>query len=79
MFVNNGDRWKLLRGQRMYHRNSLNHPSPSGEGKGVGSIGVAQTCTPHPNPSLEGEGLISPTLGATFTCSHPQPKISACA
>ncbi|MBL0922952.1 MAG: excinuclease ABC subunit UvrA [Sphingomonadaceae bacterium] len=33
------------------------HPSPSGEGTGVGSIGLAQTSPPHPNPSFKGEGL----------------------
>ena len=45
-------------------------PSPSGEGKGVGPVGVAQTYMPHPNPveplgpvrgtgpsTPEGEGL----------------------
>jgi hypothetical protein len=29
-------------------------PSPSGEGKGVGPVGVAQTFMPHPNP-VEGD------------------------
>ncbi|HMO75504.1 MAG TPA: excinuclease ABC subunit UvrA [Sphingopyxis sp.] len=38
---------------------ALLHPSPSGEGTGVGSIGLTppQNAKPHPNPSPEGEGL----------------------
>ena len=60
----------LFGGWCICYWNSLDHPSPLGEGKGVGPLGVAQTYMPHPNPveplgpvrgtgpsTPEGEGL----------------------
>jgi DNA ligase (NAD+) len=39
------------------------HPSPSGEGPGVGAVGgAAPENSPHPNPSPEGEGLGIPDV-----------------
>ncbi|WP_260583399.1 valine--tRNA ligase [Sphingopyxis sp. PET50] len=48
------------------------HPSPSGEGAGVGSLDAAprQDDTPHPNPSPEGEGLI-PRPGSLLARHYP--------
>ncbi|OQW80533.1 MAG: hypothetical protein BVN32_01410 [Proteobacteria bacterium ST_bin14] len=41
------------------------HPSPLGEGPGVGAISLTETNapweSPHPNPSPKGEGLESAT------------------
>ncbi|MHA3840084.1 valine--tRNA ligase [Sphingomonas aestuarii] len=46
------------------------HPSPSGEGPGVGPARLTETDargeTPHPNPSPEGEGLKAPKLGGRY-------------
>jgi DNA mismatch repair protein MutL len=38
------------------------HPSPSGEGLGVGNVDLSDWHNPHPNPSPEGEGLAETRL-----------------
>ena len=45
------------------------HPSPSGEGLGVGAV-PPRSDKPHPNPSPEGEGLNRPVTLAAVTGAH---------
>ena len=50
------------------------HPSPSGEGPGVGAVRPSRFDkphpNPHPNPSPEGEGLDRPVTLAAVTGAH---------
>ena len=46
-----------------------NHPSPSGEGPGVGAV-PPRSDKPHPNPSPEGEGLKRAIALAAVTGAH---------
>ncbi len=82
-FMDTADGADLLaaykRAANLLKQANLSHPSPSGEGPGVGSVQLKplQDDKPHPNPSPEGEGLTAHDTALQSALDIAEPAAAA--